>query len=84
MSARPAHLQPRPSRRRRRRRVLPALLRLLLALALFAAGVAVGVVATEAPPRATTETVERGVRLVTVTETAARVTATVVVTTPPG
>ncbi len=83
MSARPLNVPPRPSpRRRRRRRLLPALLRLVLLLAIFALGVVLGEAYADRPRPATTSTLEREVRQVTVTETVARRTVTVVVTGP--
>lgn len=68
--------------RRRRRRVVPVLLRLLALLIVFGLGAALGDAYGDRPGAAGTATVDRDVRQVTVTESVARRTVTVVVSTP--
>jgi hypothetical protein len=67
--------------RRRRRRLLPTALRLLALLVVFGLGVALGEAYGDRPRPVGTATVDRDVRQVTVTESVARRTVTVVVST---
>ena len=82
MSASPLHRTRDRRPRGRPRRILSTLLRLLALALVFGLGLALGDAYGDRPGRAGAATVDREIRQVTVTETVARRTVTVVVSTP--